>query len=786
MKHFIPLICLFLSSILSSYAQSSFFIKRNLASQPMVEISFDSWDTLNVYQQQSIGVEYRGSWNSQMFLSDGSLIELSSHANNSYPPFKLWVDFNIFSVDTTGGIAKKDFQYRCSGDFVDDVCWGSFRDGLDNIYTYSYIINSLGYEDSQRRRLLRLNTKTSSVDTIIKHFVPKEDKGYSYMSGITYRDKIVLIWPGGYEQIPKTTLVQVYDYHFKLQEEFTLDGIAADDIMVRENSCTDQELYLFSSGSNYFDGLRDTVRIYSFDLEQRSYNHVIDFKMKNSWRSSLFCAPNPELDQSECFYDIDLDEDNSSALGRDFATTFCKNGSTAFVADEDLILHSWLPPDSIVFQLQGIRDANLEHLVFQGTNCTFVDRGNGVFVLSLVDADHTLNDFYIEALTSLLYYDNDAPHPTPGARTIDIHFHNAQLSQKVRTTIDVQKSPFAGKDTLLSVCSNRILDNISSRINLPPDGSWSKSFMDGDSFDPNQDTFTSNDYIVTSQHCGSDTMTLDIEVLPLNEKVDTLSLCPSDSVRLNGSFFHPGELFIDTLDAMASACDTVLMLRILALPSASTSDSVFVCPGQSFVFEGNIYNSGEHFSTLRPAIEGCDTIVDIGVVSHEPLSTDILPTYMIYQDSTISYNASWSLTSIFPDAYIDFTQTMISLTSSQEAPSSYVLYWSNNQGCQDSTSLTVKYGKVDQNANFFFPNVVAIHPNIPVNGYFALHSAIKTSYTLDIYDRWGNKVHKASYDNTLSGHGWNVAQSNVLPGVYTFRASIPQFRLVFFGSFTVL
>lgn len=132
----------------------------------------------------------------------------------------------------------------------------------------------------------------------------------------------------------------------------------------------------------------------------------------------------------------------------------------------------------------------------------------------------------------------------------------------------------------------------------------------------------------------------------------------------------------------------------------------------------------------------------------------------------------------------------------------YVFTVTDTLGCTATAEVTLR---VNKSYELVFPNVIKIHkPVYPENSYFGLfgNKSVKYVESLEIYDRWGNKVYHG-YDSRLNlqnvstfifnehKQGWDgfFKERPVEQGVFTWVASvryIDEFVKVFSGDLTVL
>lgn len=86
-----------------------------------------------------------------------------------------------------------------------------------------------------------------------------------------------------------------------------------------------------------------------------------------------------------------------------------------------------------------------------------------------------------------------------------------------------------------------------------------------------------------------------------------ISLCPGQSILINGITVSTAGSYTDTLPAI-SGCDTVRTTIVTVGSSINDSQNIQLCQGQQTTINGQTINtSGTYYDTI-PAISGCDTI----------------------------------------------------------------------------------------------------------------------------------------------------------------------------------
>jgi hypothetical protein len=233
---------------------------------------------------------------------------------------------------------------------------------------------------------------------------------------------------------------------------------------------------------------------------------------------------------------------------------------------------------------------------------------------------------------------------------------------------------------------------------------------------------------------------------------------------------------------------------------------------------GQTYQTNDVFRQLNAGIydlkvrdiKGCihDTIVVIN--EPPPIIVDALEDQEIDLGENVniqgviiqSVNGVGSSAFSPPGDIITYNNNTFLATVFPKNTTTYIFTVTDTFGCINTAEVTIRVVK-----NYFldYPNVIKINrPIFPENSYFNVYgnNAVKFVESLEVYDRWGNKVYQG-YDSrlNLSGvstftfgatmEGWNGTFNgkDVEQGVYTWVATvryIDDFVKVFSGDLTVL
>jgi hypothetical protein len=116
---------------------------------------------------------------------------------------------------------------------------------------------------------------------------------------------------------------------------------------------------------------------------------------------------------------------------------------------------------------------------------------------------------------------------------------------------------------------------------------------------------------------------------PLPSSQDTLveTICDGDSLLLlNGAYAYTTGLYSNTFTA-SSGLDSIVYIQLTVAPPISFSQSVSVCPGDTFWFDSLSFAiSAGSYQSIYPAANGCDSTV-FTTVSFLPSSSDTTVTF---------------------------------------------------------------------------------------------------------------------------------------------------------------
>lgn len=147
-----------------------------------------------------------------------------------------------------------------------------------------------------------------------------------------------------------------------------------------------------------------------------------------------------------------------------------------------------------------------------------------------------------------------------------------------------------------------------------PTRSEYRSFCPGESVSIDGQTYTQSATVVSniaSTTTGCDTVvTYTLELRPQPSRSETLGLCPGESVVIAGQIYNQPGTVIASVNATYGGCDTIVTYTLEARPQPTRAETRGFCPGETVVIAGQSYNQpGSVIAEVKSTTGGCDTIV---------------------------------------------------------------------------------------------------------------------------------------------------------------------------------
>lgn len=105
---------------------------------------------------------------------------------------------------------------------------------------------------------------------------------------------------------------------------------------------------------------------------------------------------------------------------------------------------------------------------------------------------------------------------------------------------------------------------------------------------------------------------------------EVLSFCQGASVTIDGVVYTDSGTVLDTIPGAGPACDTLLTYSLIALPPTQITDTRTLCPGETFNFGGQDYTAPAAITETLPGKNGqCDTVLTHLILLKTPAPSSV-------------------------------------------------------------------------------------------------------------------------------------------------------------------
>jgi gliding motility-associated-like protein len=262
----------------------------------------------------------------------------------------------------------------------------------------------------------------------------------------------------------------------------------------------------------------------------------------------------------------------------------------------------------------------------------------------------------------------------------------------------------------------------------------------------------------TSSGCVGPPASYTITVNPIVSSTSSISICQGDSFLVGGVYYSATGSYSETLTS-SFGCDSIATINLTLNPVVSSSVNLAVCSGDSMLIQGNYYADAGSYSFNFTSSLGCDSIVTYN------LSVNPLPTISILGGGLINLGESVNLTVIPISASFSYFWSpssglsCVSCAQPIASPSESTWYFvsvTDANGCQATDSVFVE---VDPSSSLYIPNIFS--PNDDGNNdIYLVRGKGVSQFLLQIYNRWGQLVFESNdiengWDGTKDGNPFN-------------------------------
>jgi len=502
------------------------------------------------------------------------------------------------------------------------------------------------------------------------------------MYGVTFDRELVEI------NVEKPTESKIIHVYAEIPISTTPWGIVSDVV-----NCDSTNVYLTCVTS---DQTNNPVYRVNFETQAVTQICTVPFVVTGAATPTEFRA-------SDCSLHLDLDADDSStATGSDyFAPPRCGPTPIA-VADTDAVLLSGYRLDSVGIRLMPpIPDGIAEYLTATPAGGEIAVLGQNTHHLRLQGTSATAaGEADYQAVIRTVRWHNAAAALTPGPRTVQvIAYTKSGRADTAYATLPVPQSVFAGRDSALARCVDASMFDLGLALSsgTTPGGAWLPSTSSGGSlFNPAVDLPGTYIYTVTNGLCPPDTALVDVAVhpLPVFSLGPDTSFCLGSHLTLVAPFsvvWPDGGIDTDYTVAQSEqviaeafssvGCSFRDTVTVSVLPIFQTAEAIQRCAGQTYVWNGQQFDSDTLVCASFEALNSCDSTHCVAISFFYPtLAAD---TVLCSGKSLDWHGASLTTSGFYRDTVLmNGCLTALSLDLTVLSPDTSMLYVTV---CPDST-----------------------------------------------------------------------------------------------------
>ncbi|MCF8248100.1 MAG: gliding motility-associated C-terminal domain-containing protein [Saprospiraceae bacterium] len=166
---------------------------------------------------------------------------------------------------------------------------------------------------------------------------------------------------------------------------------------------------------------------------------------------------------------------------------------------------------------------------------------------------------------------------------------------------------------------------------------------------------------------------LDLSITNGFSTVQTVSVCPGDSINVMGQWVMAGTSVSNTFST-AAGCDSTVTVNVVALPTSASSLSLEACPGSFAMYNGQQLPTGSTTDVIFQNYLGCDSTVMVTVnplpTSAFSLSLETCPgSFAVYNGQQLP---TGSTTDVIFQNYLGCDSTVTVTVNPLPAPTSWL------------------------------------------------------------------------------------------------------------------
>lgn len=182
------------------------------------------------------------------------------------------------------------------------------------------------------------------------------------------------------------------------------------------------------------------------------------------------------------------------------------------------------------------------------------------------------------------------------------------------------------KDTLVSTGGCDSVVTLSLVVNSFKTTALNETICNGETYSFGGQAIGSSgvykDTLTAASGCDS-IVTLNLAILPSKTLSISQSICSGGFYDFNGTSLTMAGTYKDTLTAAGTGCDSIVELTLSVDPPVTGSETVSICTGSSYTFNGQVISSAGTYTDTLMASGGCDSLATLTLNVVPILSTAI-------------------------------------------------------------------------------------------------------------------------------------------------------------------
>ena len=129
------------------------------------------------------------------------------------------------------------------------------------------------------------------------------------------------------------------------------------------------------------------------------------------------------------------------------------------------------------------------------------------------------------------------------------------------------------------------------------------------------------DSLLTPFGCDSVIITQLSFLAPISLTQQAINICSGGSYSINGNTYTTPGAYLDTLNSI-NGCDSVVLTNLQYLPTLTSLMDQTICAGSTYNFNGTMLSSEGIYTDTLTAVGGCDSVVILGLYINPALSSN--------------------------------------------------------------------------------------------------------------------------------------------------------------------